>query len=506
MEELKAGRREEEQLNLHLGKLLAEVEGELTGTEGGSLVERIQHLLESEARLAREVEEHEKKELAFRETLSEADVIMSSIEQGYHSRVSELEEVRLRLEEQLAVQGQAEERLRQALREKPEAGQVSKLLDCLGEAESTEQSLKEKIYYLEKNNSDICLRLQAELKAGNDMREQLKDQEDVLARLAHQEAQLHRMEAEMQQKQELEFRHSELAQSEEFLRGRVEELEGVEHALRDNMASVVQTATLRERRLEDHLARISEELEQQSSNVTSYEDACGALRGEEGGLRMEVARLQYKVEEAGRREADLAEAEDEVRAELVKARGTVERINKQLSELDGHNCELEGRAASAEEDLENTRKKLALALDTLEQAKLEHCRVEEELEHLKEGSKEENQKTLGQGTSEEKEMDEIARSEGGLMAVTKEVAEAAALVTECRECSPALGGRLTEAAAQLSLLSSVICGGEEDTNCRESELLRCESEEYLVKEEGGAAEEEEMLGSQLAELQEKFGR
>jgi len=287
----------------------------------------------------------------------------------------------------------------------------------------------------------------------------------------------------------------------------VEELEGVEQALRDSMASVVQAAALREKRLDERLARIAEELERQSSNATSYEDACGTLRGEEGGLRMEVARLQYEVEEAGQREASLAVAEEEVRAELVKARGTVERINKQLSELDGHNCELEGRAALAEEDLENTRKKLTLALDTLEQARLEQCRVVEELEHLKKGSKEENQEMLGQGSSDEKEMDEIARSEGGLVAVTKEVADAAALVSECRECSPALGGRLTEAAAQLSLLSSVICGGEEDVSCRESELLRCESEECLVRESAGAAEdEEEMLGSQLAELQEKLGR
>ena len=82
------------------------------------------------------------------------------------------------------------------------------------------------------------------------------------------------------------------------------------------------------------------------------------------------------------------------------------------------------------------------------------------------------------------------------------MAEAAAIVTECRECSPALrfwspstiviifilaivnifilfvmltifvmfSSRLTEAAAQLSVLSSVICG-EEPTSVR-GELLR----------------------------------
>ena len=49
------------------------------------MADQIRQLVESESRLAREVNEHEKKEVAFRETLSEADVIMSSIEQSYHS-------------------------------------------------------------------------------------------------------------------------------------------------------------------------------------------------------------------------------------------------------------------------------------------------------------------------------------------------------------------------------------------------------------------------------------
>merc|ERR1712130_992589 len=101
-----------------------------------------------------------------------------------------------------------------------------------------------------------------------------------------------------------------------------------------------------------------------------------------------------------------------------------------------------------------------------------------------------------------------------------------------RECSPALSSRLTEAAAQLSVLSSVICG-EEPTSVR-GELLRCESEECLMRNSGNvspvvrqspqvedmgcqvgggvgggedqAEEEEQMLGSQLAELQQKLDR
>ena len=116
------------------------------------------------------------------------------------------------------------------------------------------------------------------------------------------DADLRHIEAEVQRLREFEFRHGELAQSEEFLRGRVEELEGAEQTLRDNMAMVGQAAALRERRLEERLVRMSEELEQQSSNVTSYEDACIVLRGEEGGLRQEILVLRGEIEEGSRRE------------------------------------------------------------------------------------------------------------------------------------------------------------------------------------------------------------
>ena len=83
--------------------------------------------------------------------------------------------------------------------------------------------------------------------------------------------------------------------------------------------------------------------------------------------------------------------------------------------------------------------------------------------------------------SDEKELDEIARSEGGLLAVTKEVEDAAMTVSECLSCSPVLTSKLQDAAAQLSCLSSVICGQGEESRKMPAlgELHRCESEEVL---------------------------
>merc|ERR1719385_507787 len=124
--------------------------------------------------------------------------------------------------------------------------------------------------------------------------------------------------------------------------------------------------------------------------------------------------------------------------------------------------------------------------------------------------------------SDEKELDEIARSEGGLMAVTKEVENAALTVSECVSCSPVLTSKLKDAAAQLSCLSSVICGQGDESRKMPAlgELHRCESEEVLPISDDLEPSfelnsfdnpelteiEESMLESQLSELQEKLER
>ena len=360
IQQLREKKEEQEEQIQTLEKIFSDIESEIQGSDDRlTLAQQIRQLVESEARLAREVDEHEKKEVAFRETLSEADVIMSSIEQGYHSRVSELEESRRMLEARLQVQEAAQERLQQALRGKPDAGQISQLLESLTNLEKVELGLREKISSLERSERELGVRLLAEQKTINNLKEELKEQEEVAVRAMEQEVEVSRLEAEVQRLREFEFRHGELAQSEEFLRGRVEELEGAEQTLRDNMAVVGQAAALRERRLEERLARMSEELEQQSSSVTSFEDACIVLRGEEEGLRQEIVALRGEIEEGCKREAKSAEAEEELRSELVKARATLERTNSQLAQLDSDNCTLRVRVSQGEEEV---RKKAFLIM------------------------------------------------------------------------------------------------------------------------------------------------
>ena len=58
-----------------------------------------------------------------------------------------------------------------------------------------------------------------------------------------------------------------------------------------------------------------------------------------------------EIEEGSRREARSAEAEEELRSELAKARATLERTNSQLAELDADNCTLRERVNQGEEEV-----------------------------------------------------------------------------------------------------------------------------------------------------------
>ena len=151
------------------------------------------------------------------------------------------------------------------------------------------------------------------------------------------EAQVRRLDGELHQMRELEFPHLELFKSEKFLKSLVDELEGVEYALRNSKEMWTKVASLKVRRLEECLTGMSE---LQNSNVNTYEDACCALRDEEGGLIIKVVRLQSEVESARHREAVLVEGKVQLQVELVKALETVKTINRKMAELVEHNSVL----------------------------------------------------------------------------------------------------------------------------------------------------------------------
>jgi len=85
------------------------------------------------------------------------------------------------------------------------------------------------------------------------------------------------------------------------------------------------------------------------------------------------------------------------------------------------------------------------------------------------------------------ELEAIADSEGGLVAVTKQLKNISALLMDCSHCQKEPFKELKETVQELETLSSIICGGTSNpslkklSSLRRLDLLRCESEELLSK-------------------------
>ena len=71
---------------------------------------------------------------------------------------------------------------------------------------------------------------------------------------------------------------------------------------------------------------------------------------------------------------------------------------------------------------------------------------------------------------------------GGITALVREIRQAAQLTKECGNCSQELSPRLVEAASQLQILSASINSGK-SSSLLQLDLLRCESEENIVREQ-----------------------
>merc|ERR1719369_2269257 len=303
-----------------------------------------------------------------------------------------------------------------------------------------------------------------------------------MAQMESMETENKRLNQNMNRLKEIEFKYQEIQQSEEFLHGRVEELEQTENSLRETISIIEQNSGVKEKKMQDQINRLREEIQHQNNSASNYEDAYDRLRGQDDSLKVEIDNLKEKVieltSELNQKSTQYQETEASLRSELNKARQNLQQTNNQ------HGLQLQAK----ENVLQNI------------QDKFERVRRK----------------------SDEKELDEIARSEGGLLAVTKEVEDAALTVSECLSCSPVLTSKLKDAAAQLSCLSSVICGQGEDSRKMPAlgELHRCESEEVLpqhdefeptfefesLEHQELTEMEESMLESRLSELQEKLGR
>jgi len=274
------------------------------------------------------------------------------------------------------------------------------------------------------------------------------------------------------------------------------------------------------------ITHLEEDIQQQHNSASNYEVAYDQLRGQDDSLRLEVDSLKEKIQELTseleQKSINQQENELSLRSEVNKARQTLQQTNRQLTEMDNINCQLRVTLGEREEQIKKYNTKVDQMSNQLEQTNIQH-EVQLQARDSRLQALQDRLEQRVRRRSDEQELDEMARSEGGLLAVTKNVLEASQIVSNCPSCSENLTQSLKEAATQLSTLSSVICG--EDSGRRTSvlgELHRCESEEVLtldeeesednsdsnlhLEEESLAVLEESLLESQLAELQEKLGR
>merc|ERR1719369_1046818 len=345
-----------------------------------------------------------------------------------------------------------------------------------------------------------------------------------MAQMESMETENKRLNQNMNRLKEIEFKYQEIQQSEEFLHGRVEELEQTENSLRETISIIEQNSGVKEKKMQDQINRLREEIQHQNNSASNYEDAYDRLRGQDDSLKVEIDNLKEKVteltSELNQKSTQYQETEASLRSELNKARQNLQQTNNQLTEIDTINCQLRSNLSHTEQQVQEKNSQIDQLKHHLEQTNIQHSLQLQAKENILQNIQDKFERVRRK--SDEKELDEIARSEGGLLAVTKEVENAALTVSECISCSPVLTTKLKDAAAQLSCLSTVICGQGDESRKMPAlgELHRCESEEVLpqhdeleptfefesMENQELTELEESMLESQLSELQEKLGR
>ena len=116
------------------------------------VLDRVRHLHQSQKDLASHVNELEKKEGAYRETLQEADKIMHNVEIRYQKKIEELEDQLREDRNKINLMEETETKLKQALKSvgngKHDKDRVTELLDKLIETENEDLKLKEKVSIL----------------------------------------------------------------------------------------------------------------------------------------------------------------------------------------------------------------------------------------------------------------------------------------------------------------------------------------------------------------------
>ena len=280
----------------NLQRVVGEIEQELENVDciigESGIVGKIRYLVDNESRYSEVADKHEEKESAFRETLAEAEIIMTNIENNYKTKVAELEEENLHLQSKLTHSCDTSEFIRQHIQSSSAPDHSRALVDKLFEKEKNELTLMDKIFKLEHTINELSQKASDKEILKNELNDSMKDHEEILCQIQALTSENKELEEEAGRKKELDFKLQEAQQTEEFLRGRVEELETSEMSLAQSLTEAEQRSRSKERKLCEEINRLRDEINLGGSRELGN---CENLSLGDESLKMECDSVKEKL-------------------------------------------------------------------------------------------------------------------------------------------------------------------------------------------------------------------
>ncbi|XP_063862381.1 uncharacterized protein LOC135101930 isoform X4 [Scylla paramamosain] len=427
----------------------------------GEIVEKIRQLVKSETGLRQRIYDLEKKECAYRETIREADKIMSSHVTSYKQQIEDLQAKASQQAAKIQQMEASEERLRTTMRTNSrtsDGARISDLLDRLIETENSELKLKERVWNLEKSEKELQIKLMEGEKKNQVLRGELRDQEELVHRMMTLETENNALSTELSQAQDSTRKMSEMQQNESYLRGRVEELEVTENMLRETLQQADQILAQRERKLRDQVSSLQEEVQSYKAQLEAAASKEHGARESELSYRKQLEELRTRLAEA---ERDLMESSSETishetqhRSEVTKLRNQLKLCNSQLLELDRLNCELRDRVMAAELEGQRLAKELEEHGRRHEQDLLNfNLQVSSRDSRLEDLEHQLEQMSHDHAASELDALDAMP-----IAALHTSITALTTAVKSCKSCSAAQSETLVDVTKQLGTLTELLEG------------------------------------------------
>ncbi|XP_076372389.1 LOW QUALITY PROTEIN: uncharacterized protein LOC143257500 [Tachypleus tridentatus] len=317
--------------------------------------EQLDYISEREKLLHQKLEEMEKKEAAYRETLENADKIVASLEGGYKEKIDELESSERNLKLRVSHLEDIESRLRNALKYEQrgtDGRKSSDLLEELMEAESRESELKEKVCELENTERNLLVKIKGMAKSQEALKDELKEKDDMTQNLEklRQETEdlkkelvrIHRSENAL--KETLEEADTILLQRESELNQKIMELEEEKKELEDTVIQLRNDV----RQLKDRIERdINKQITVSCEPFSLFDFQCEEtpppLPARNDETFYACDRQNWKIREHEYVEADL-------RLEITRLRQCLSASNSHLADLDSVRRNQEDAIASLQQD------------------------------------------------------------------------------------------------------------------------------------------------------------